>query len=292
MASVICTRGIRRSFHPPRFAPWARRRPARGMMIIAGGLSVNLFEAFKSLPLGGIAIVPAPDLEKAPHLVVGLLQTDTGIVVSQPGWSENTSLFPFHAFSRPRPTGPVLTAGFFFFTGRSGYSTSSRKIHRLGASSTDKHLGLHFRPVSPTAPPSTAGLFFCPIQGEFEIYACPVFSPFASPPPSWPSPPAVLASLPPRGFRHPRWPARRRPCASATSPLPRKWRSALPSLCSRRRQRGGARRMRRAEQAHFPLAETEIVPAVGGDKLPGRYSTPRCDSAAGYGGLRSSRAGS
>jgi hypothetical protein len=67
------------------------------MTIIAGGLSVNLFEAFKSLPLGGIAIVPAPDLEEAPHLVVGLLQTDTGIVVAQPGWSENTSLFPFHA---------------------------------------------------------------------------------------------------------------------------------------------------------------------------------------------------
>jgi hypothetical protein len=60
---------------------------------------VNLFEAFKSLPLGRIAIMPAPDLKEAPHLVVGLLQTDTGIVVAQPGWSEYPSSSTFHVFS-------------------------------------------------------------------------------------------------------------------------------------------------------------------------------------------------
>src|ERR1700682_567048 len=69
------------------------------MTIIAGGLSVDLFEAFKSLPLGSIAIVPAPDLGEAPHLVVGLLQTDTGIVVARPGWSQNPCSSPFRVFN-------------------------------------------------------------------------------------------------------------------------------------------------------------------------------------------------
>jgi hypothetical protein len=31
--------------------------------------------------------------------VVLRLRTDTGIVVAQPGWSENTSSLPFHAFT-------------------------------------------------------------------------------------------------------------------------------------------------------------------------------------------------
>lgn len=69
------------------------------MTNIAGGLSVDLFEAFKSLPLGRIAIVPASDLKVTPHLVVGLLKTDTGIVVAQPGWSENAASYPFRAFA-------------------------------------------------------------------------------------------------------------------------------------------------------------------------------------------------
>jgi hypothetical protein len=69
------------------------------MTNIAGGLSVDLFEAFKSLPLGRIAIVPASDLKVTPHLVVGLLKTDTGIVVAPPGWSENAASVPFRAFA-------------------------------------------------------------------------------------------------------------------------------------------------------------------------------------------------
>lgn len=59
---------------------------------------MDLFEAFRTLPLGSIAIAPSPELTDGEHLVVGLLAVQQGLVVAQPGWSRHPSHCLFHVF--------------------------------------------------------------------------------------------------------------------------------------------------------------------------------------------------